>query len=148
LFRIRAVTPRLIDESGAPYALGELRVGNSSAHFLIDLTLYSIADYERQWRCALRHLMHGGRSTGLLTAYRGREGTSHKLWALWRDDESVHVQEQSVVPSDLEAPFDPAVTHLHVGNRIPATENALPMREWRIESAAVYAAALGIRWPW
>ena len=147
MFRIRAVTPRLIDESGAPYALGELRVGNSSAHFLIDLSFYSIADYERQWHSALRHLMHGSRSTGLLTAYRGREGTSHKLWALWQDDEYVHVQEQSVVASELGAPFDPAETHLHVGDHIPATDNALPMREWRIESAAVFAAALGIRWP-
>src|SRR5688572_22648793 len=147
MFRIRAVTTPMIDESGLPFCAGELRVGPRPIPFLIDLRHWSLADYERQWRASLSQLMQGDRSTVLLTAYRGPGDVSHVMWVLWQDEDHVHVQEQTVVAAELDAPFDPATAHLHAGSRVPAADNALPIREWRVPITDVYAAAMGIRWP-
>jgi hypothetical protein len=35
----------------------------------------------------------------------------------------------------------------HVGARIPATEEALPIVEWRIELEQLFASVMRIRWP-
>jgi hypothetical protein len=147
MFRIRATTPPLTDDLGARYAAALLQVGPHTIHFRLDLGYWSIADYERHWQRALRQIMYGPRATALLSAYRGPAGHAHVLWALWQRDGYVHVQEQTLVVSELDEPFDPGTAHVHVGARVPASENALPIREWRIESTAVFAAALGIRWP-
>jgi hypothetical protein len=147
MFRIRMVTPPMFDDTGLRYAAGELRVGPRPAHFIVDLSYWSIRDYEAQWRAALRHMLHGARAAALITAYRGADGASHVMWALWHEQDYVHVQEQTVVTAELDAPFDPMSPHDYIDTRLPALENALPIREWRVDNTAVYAAALGIRWP-
>ena len=75
--------------------------------FLADLTHWTVADYERQWRAGLRRIVEGAPSSALLTAYRGPGDAPHVLWALWRDGEHVYVQERGVSPATLAAPFDP-----------------------------------------
>ena len=69
------------------------------------------------------------------------------MWAMWREEGHVYVQEHSVLPGDLDAPFDPNDPYGHVGERVPAAANALPIPEWRVELEHVHAAMLGIRWP-
>jgi hypothetical protein len=147
MFQIRVTTPPLTDEDGARFAAAVLRVGTQSIHFRIDLGYWSIAEYERHWQRALSQIMYGPRSAALLTAYRGPAGHAHVMWALWQHDGYVHVQEQTVIVQELDGPFVPSEAHAHLGAHVPASDNALPLREWRIESTAVYAAALGIRWP-
>lgn len=147
MFRIRFFTPAVVNEEGWQHAGGELVLGDARICFLVDLTCWSAADYQRQWREGLARLAQGAPSTALMTAYRGRGDSAHTMWALWRDRQHVHVQEHSVLPSDLDAPFDPKEPYAHVGERVPAADNALPIAEWRVEIAHVHAAMLGIRWP-
>ena len=69
------------------------------------------------------------------------------MWAMWREEAHVYVQEHSVLPSDLDAPFDPNEPYAYVGERVPAAANALPIPEWRVDLVHLHAAMLGIRLP-
>jgi len=147
MFRIRFFTPSVVNEEGWQHAGGELVVGDARLCFLVDLTHWGIAEYQHQWRAAISRLVQGAPSTALMTAYRGRGDWAHTMWALWREEGYVYVQEHSVLPADLDAPFDPNEPYAHVGERVPAAEHALPIPEWRMAVEHLHAAMLGIRWP-
>jgi len=147
MFRIRFFTPTALNAEGWQHAGGELIVGTARLCFLVDLTFWSMGDYQRQWRDGIARLVQGAPSTALMSAYRGPGESAHTMWAVWRDETYAYVQEHSVLPSDLDAPFDPNEPYAHVGDRVPAAEHALPIPEWRVELEHVHAALLGIRWP-
>jgi hypothetical protein len=147
MFSIRFFTPAVVNENGWPHAGAELVVGDGRVCFLVDLTHWSIPAYQHQWRTGIARLLEGAASSALMTAYRGGGDSAHVMWALWRDNGHVYVQEQSVVSADLDAPFNPDDPYSHVGERIPASECALPIPEWRCDIEHVQAASLGIRWP-
>lgn len=147
MFQIRVFTPQVIDENGWPHAGGQFVLGDVRLHFLVDLRHWSISAYERQWREGIVRLVHGAPSTALMTAYRGPHDEPHIMWALWRGERYVYVQSQTVLPAELDSPFDPFAPYAHVGERIPSSENGLPISEWRVELTHLYASAFGIRWP-
>ena len=147
MFRIHITTPRVTSQDGWPHAGGVLVVGRERLVFLVDLAHWSEVDYERQWKMGVWRLVQGAPSTALVTAYRGSTGAPHVMWALWRSDTHVYVQEQMVLPAELESAFDPREPYAHVGARVPATEYRLPILEWRLELVPFYAGALGLRWP-
>jgi hypothetical protein len=130
MFRPRVFTPPAIDGDGWPHAGAELLFGSHRVVFRIDLSYWSIADYQRQWRSGMDRLARGAPSSALMSAYRGPRGSSHAMWALWRDATHVYVQEHSVVPAELEVPFDPRAPYAFVEERLPAAEHGLPIPEW------------------
>ena len=146
MFRIRAVTPAVQRDDGRRLAGGLLVVGDARLPFVLDLTYWSVADYERQWQAGTRRLVEGAPSSALLTAYRGPGEAEHLLWALWRDDEHVYVQERSVLAT-AAASFDPRRPYAPVGARMPSSGYAPPVQQWRVELVPFLAAALGIRLP-
>jgi hypothetical protein len=132
VFRIRFITPQVMDENGWQHAAGELMVGTTRLCFLVDLTHWNAGAYQQQWRHGMERLAAGATSTALMTAWRGPGDRAHVMWALWRDNDWVYVQEHSVVPSDLETSFNPDDPYSHIGERVPAAESALPISEWHI----------------
>lgn len=150
MFRIRLLGPRPSYTAGASCAVGELVIDGARLHFQLDLGDWSEAAYERQWHSGLMRLVRGATSSALMVAYRGaRRDAVHLMWALWREDDQVFVQPHAVLASDVEeGPFDPFFPDAHIGNRIPVTEQSLPLREWRVEIEQLFAAALRIRWPY
>jgi hypothetical protein len=147
MFRVRVFTPPVQNEDGVLQAGGELRLGGERFGFMVDLSHWTIGDYERQWRRGTERILHGGTSTALMTAYRGAGQAIHHMWGLWRDAGQVYVQQHSVSSADLDAPFDPTAPYAHLGERIPTSKHALPIPEWRVDLVHLYAAAMGIRWP-
>jgi CdiI N-terminal domain len=113
----------------------------------VDLLHWTAADYQHQWNAGIARLVNGAPSTALMSAYRGRGDDAHVMWALWRDETHVYIQEHAVLPADLDAPFDPAAPYGHVGTRVPAAENGLPIPEWHVKIEHLRAAQLGMRLP-
>ena len=146
-FRIRVITPPVVDEDGWPHAGGEFTLGAQRLLFILDLRHWRVADYQRQWQTALERLARGAAATALLTGYRGPGDGAHLGWALWREDDWVYVQEQTFLASESGQPFDPWHPDPHVGSRLRATEHRLPSPEWRTELVHLLATALGIRLP-
>jgi hypothetical protein len=127
-------------------ALGELVIGNAFLHFALDLRAWRVTDYERQWQDGLMRLVRGAESSALMTKYCGAEDAPHLMWALWREKERVYVQRHCVLQSELDSRFDPASPYAHLGIRIPATDESLPLEEWCVDHVQVVASAMHIRW--
>ena len=147
MFRIRVFAPSLTYAHDSSNAFGELVVGHSRRQFSIDLRHWRVDDYQRQWKAGVSRLVYGASSSALVTAFRGPDELPHLMWALWRDGGFVYVQPQCVLNRELDSPFDPYAPYDHVDARIPVTEQALPLAEWRVELEHLYASALNIRWP-
>ncbi len=147
MFRVRVITPPVQNEEGWLQAGAELCLGSERFAFLVNLQHWTIPQYERQWREATRRLLHGASATALMTAYGGPGEAIHQMWGLWREDSHVYVQQHSVASSDLDPPFDPTTPYEYLGQRIATSRHALPIPEWRVDLIQVYAAAMGIRWP-
>ena len=139
MLRIRFFTPAVTNADGWHHAGGELVLGDTRLCFLVDLCHWNAADYVHQWNDAIARLVRGASSTALMTAFRGRTGHAHVMWALWRDATHIYVQEHSVLPAELETPFEPAAPYSHVGARIPAAEHGLPIPEWHVPIEQVRA---------
>ena len=146
-FRIRVVTPSVVDEDGDPHAAGEFTFGHARLFFRVDLRRWGVANYEAQWKSAVERLVRGAAATAMLTSYRGPGDVTHIGWALWREDNWVYAQKQSFCPVELTEPFDPWNPDVHVGLRLPVTEEQLPIQEWRADSVHLFAAAFGVRLP-
>lgn len=147
MFRIRTLVPPSAMALDGRTALGELVVGHAHLHFALDLRTWRVADYEHQWKSGLMRLVRGADSSALMMKYRGIGDAPHMMWALWREAEHVYVQPHCVVPSEVETPFDPTAPYEHVGTRIHATEQSLPLEEWRVDLVQLVASAMHIRWP-
>ena len=147
MFGIRVFTPALVGGLGLTEAGAELRVGGTRLPFRLDLSRWSVAQYERQWRHGIKRLVGGATSSALLARYSADADTPHMLWALWRVERRVYVQSQCILTSELEEPFDPSSPYAHVGERVPVTESALPLLEWSVATEEVIAAGFNIRWP-
>src|SRR5262249_10820876 len=147
LFRIRLFTPAVVDAAGWRHAGGELVVGGTRLCFLVDLDHWSPADYAQQWREGIERLANGASSTALMSAYRGRDGRAHAMWALWRDDTHVYIQEQSVLAAELDAPFDPAAPYAEIGEYVPTAINGLPIPEWHVPIEELRGALPGLYFP-
>jgi hypothetical protein len=145
MFGIRVYSPSLVLTSS--HAVGELVVGETRRHFSLDLRFWRVVDYQRQWQAGLARLLHGASTSALMTSFRGEDGASHLLWALWRESGFVYVQPHCIAAADLDGRFDPVEPYPHVGARVPATEQSLPMSEWRVELEQLFANAMRIRWP-
>lgn len=146
MFRIRVFTPPLVNAAGWPHAGAEFVAGGVRLIFRVDLRYWHVADYERQWAAGIARLTDGAASSALMSRFVGADDSPHLMWALWREHRHVYIQPHGVVAADLSTRFDPHDPYEHVGARIPVTENALPLTEWRVELDQVLASALGIRW--
>jgi hypothetical protein len=147
MFHIRVLTAPVALATDVPTAVGELVVDGARSVFPLDLGHWRVEDYQRQWRDGLRRLLHGAPSSLLMSAYRGPHGDAHLMWALWRETTSVYVQPHCVAASDLETAFDLDAAYEHIGVRVPAREQVLPIGEWRVGVEHLFASALQLRWP-
>lgn len=145
MFHIRVFSPPLVQNE--PSAVGELVVGEVRRHFAIDLRFWRVSDYERQWKAGLERLLYGASSSALMTSYRGTEHEPHVMLALWREEAFVYVQPLCVLATELDRAFDPFSAWAHVESRIPATEQSLPISEWRVAVEDLAASVMRIRWP-
>src|SRR5262245_33098883 len=50
MFRVRVFTPPAPNEEGLLEAGGELRLGDQRVGFVVDLSHWTVGDYERQWK--------------------------------------------------------------------------------------------------
>jgi hypothetical protein len=144
---IRFFTPPVTDEEGRSLAGGLLAIGELQLRFLVDLEYWSVGAYQDQWRAGIVRLVGGAPSTALMTAYRGPGDQPHLLWALWREESDVFIQAHTVLPAELDAPFDPRSPYEQIGKRVAVSAVGLPIPEWRADLVRLLAAAFGIRSP-
>src|SRR6185312_14740388 len=108
MFDICFSTPSVMNEDGIPQAGAQLRLGNDIFVFTIDLSHWSNPEY-------VQH-----------------------MWAFWREEKSLYIQQHAVINRELDHPFVPRNPYAYVGARIDASKYELPIPEWRVNLADIF----------
>ena len=112
-------------------------MGDYHELFLASLSLWSRADYERQWREAATRLVSGEeRSAFFTTAFRF-------WWAMWRDGAGIRVHEE-LLTADRLAPLGSSrdtrrAPHELIRSYQALTEDGQSISEWQISLADIEA---------
>ena len=107
----------------------------------LEVNLVSLSHANYGGNAGIWRILEGASTSALMTAYAGPAGHMHHMWALWREEKSLYVQQHAVLNGDLDHPFVPNNPYAYVGTRIPASKYELPFPEWRVNLSDVLAAA-------
>ena len=119
--------------SGPGLAVGRITVGTDfSEKFETDLSYWDRSRYEEDWRTNVRRLVEGAERAVLLTSITAPASANFFFWwPLYRDGETVHVQNQLLFLDELSSPFDPARSWDFVADRETVNEDGLRISEWQ-----------------
>lgn len=139
-FKSDAAPHRQPSEPGSRY--GQITLGDFRETFISVQTFWDAARYEVHWREALDRIVRDGRDSCLITSIAGPD-KSHILfwWPLYRDGDSVLVQNSILFLDDLPERFNPERPFRSVPVRTTVSEDGDPISEWRVSVADVEAFA-------
>ncbi len=121
-------------ESHGDYvALGNLKIGDFKEDFHASLSHWNQGRYRSQWQEALERLVKGEERSALVTSMYDPETANFiTWWPLYRDGDSVRVQNQVLLLDDLADSFDELNPYRSVGQRETRTEEGDPISEWTV----------------
>jgi hypothetical protein len=115
---------------------GIIQLDMERERFLAPLSYWSVADYERQWRAAVRRIVDGQPRAALITSLADPSLADFvEWWPLYRVGQTVSVQNQLLFLDSLREPFDPADPYPHVSELRTRSEDGQAISEWRITLA-------------
>jgi contact-dependent growth inhibition (CDI) system CdiI-like immunity protein len=139
VFYIGFTTAAQVDEEGWPHALGGLELGAKSDGFAADLRVWTMREYEAQWREAVARLAAGKASSALVTSYAGPGDVIHWMRPMWRVGKTVYFQDRLVMDRDVAPPKVAEQFYAIVGERSTHSEDGTPLSEWAVPFADVLA---------
>src|SRR5690348_10784185 len=104
-------------------AYGEIRIGSFRERFQSDLSFWNRADYERQWRNASSRIQHAERAAMITSMGDPSTANFIRWWVMYREDEKIFLQEQTLFLEELSAPFDPEAAEHFVRPRQTVSED-------------------------
>jgi hypothetical protein len=139
MFYIGFVSGKRIDSEGWHHAIGEITMGGDSAGFAADLHVWTMADYETQWREAVARFAAGNESSALITSYRGPGVGYHVMWPMWREGTTVLLQERLVIDEAITETNVSEALYARVGDRRTLSDDGDAISEWRVPFSHVLA---------
>ena len=137
MFKIFA-TDEIVSESandGTPAFYGKIVIGDFRETFGASLASWTRDDYDRHWRKALEKLVAGADRSALITDYV--EPPDHASaesylfwWPLYRDGDTVYVQNQILFFGQLSQPFSSERPWESVKDRETGNEDGQRISEW------------------
>ncbi len=137
MFYIGFTSAAQTDEEGWHHALGGLELGTESDGFSASLHVWTMSDYEAQWREGIARLAAGAVSSALVTSYAGPGDTIHSIRPMWRLGNVVYFQEHLVMDRDIGPPNVAGQFYAGVGERASHTDHGAPVSEWAVPFAEV-----------
>lgn len=116
---------------------GEIRIGSFCERFASSVLYWSRARYEQQWISAAKHIIHGERAAMITSLEDPACSNFVRWWALYREVDSIVMQEQVYFLDEHPGPFDPELVHQHVINRETVSESGEPVSEWFTSVASI-----------
>jgi contact-dependent growth inhibition (CDI) system CdiI-like immunity protein len=132
---------RFVDDEGAPEKtrFGEILIGSFRERFLSDMTFWTEAEYEGQWRDAVSQVVTLDKAA-LITSITEPSTTNFiRWWAMYRDGETVVFNDQVFFLSEAKEPFAAHATGRFVPERETVSETGQPISEWSTTTAALRA---------
>ena len=139
MFYIGFTTAARTDEEGWRHASGGLELGDESDGFTADLSVWTVGDYEAQWREGIARLAAGEASSALVTSYAGSGDVIHFIRPMWRVGQMVYFQERIVMDRDVAPPNVAGHFYEIAGERFTESDDGAPISEWAVPFAEVLA---------
>jgi hypothetical protein len=139
VFYIGFTTPVRTDEEGWRHAFGGLELGADSDAFAADLGVWTMSDYEAQWRAAIARLAAGKPSSALVTSYAGPGDVIHSMRPMWRVGNTVFFQERLVGDRNIAPPNVADQFYEIVGEHATRSDEGTPISEWAVRFPDVLA---------
>ncbi len=118
-------------EPGAKAVYGKIRIDEYQETIVASLVFWTPAQYQHHWEISLRRIVDGADRSALITSYAEPvTGGFLWWWPLYRDRESVHLQNQMLFFDQLSRPFSSEKPWDSVGDRKAFTSEGLPISQW------------------
>jgi hypothetical protein len=121
---------------------GEITIGDYQEKFASSLKLWSVDEYRRQWRSALKEIIEGvGKSQSALITLAGdvQSNISITCWPLYRDGDVVYVQNRFLFADDLPRSFKVEDIRDYIGERTKYSDEGDQISEWKVPLGDIQA---------
>ncbi|MGW4352163.1 hypothetical protein ACWELJ_08720 [Nocardia sp. NPDC004582] len=119
-------------------AAGLIRLGGDTDYFGSPIGYWDVDDYRASWVAALRRILDGEYVSCLVVSMPDPATANFvEVWALYRDGDVVHVQNQLIFLADLGHEFDPAEPWRSVVPRATVSEDGERISEWTVRITAI-----------
>jgi hypothetical protein len=121
------------DDVNTPAASGVLIIGDSKEGFVSSLYQWSKQQYETQWKQAVRVLLDGNSKAALMVEYLRPDAASYlEWWAMYREGETVYLQNQLLFYDQLEKPFSIENPFESLRDRKTISQEGRQISEWSV----------------
>jgi hypothetical protein len=121
------------DDANTPGAPGLLVMGESKEGFCSTLYQWSKQQYESQWERAIDVLLNESLKAALIVEYIGPDAGSHlEWWAMYREGETVYLQDQLLFYSQLSEPFSLDAPFESLRDRETINAEGQKISEWSV----------------
>jgi hypothetical protein len=124
-------------ESTAGRRRGEIRVGSFSERFEADVSFWHESRYKSQWLDAAQRILVSDRAVLVTSISEPSSANFVRWWAMYRESESIVLQEQICFLNELAAPFDPERPEASLREREISSEDGEEISEWQTTTEAV-----------
>jgi hypothetical protein len=120
-------------DPGVRAVQGKIRIGDYFETIITSLISWTPKQYERHWLTAVQRVVEGGDRSALITSYvEPAHGPDDYLvwWPLYREGETVHIQNHMLFFAQLTGPFSPELFWTSVRDRRTVDDEGLAISEW------------------
>lgn len=113
-------------------AFGRITAGDLDERFYMSLKYWAPEDYHNHWLAALTHVNASADATSCLVSSMSHPAESDVIfcWPLFRDGDTVHVQNRILFLEELDAPLDLDQPWKALGARQTVSEDGDAISEW------------------
>ena len=132
MFNIHLTAEKVVEPgTGAAAVYGKIEIGSYSETFSASLVKWSQTEYEEHWKRALSRIVEGGKHSALVTScVEPTPGGFLVWWPLYREGETVYVQNEMLFFDRLTAPLSLDQPWEALRQRQTANDEGIPVSEW------------------
>ena len=120
-------------EESEKFQIGEIIIGEFHETFTASLSYWSELDYLNQWKTALTKICSSAEKSCLITSMFDPSTANFIFWwALYLDDNTVHIRNQILFLKELDKPFMELNPYEFIRNRITETDEGDKISEWDV----------------
>jgi len=129
---------------------GRITIGSFKESFISSATHWDANAYREHWHDAIHRVVREGKDSCLITSIADpRSSTRLYWWPMYRDGDTVHVQNGVCFFDQLPSPFDEESPYESVPPRERVGEDGEELSEWDVavqDLDEFLEARIGLRW--
>lgn len=115
---------------------GQIRIGAFVESFIVDLSFWTVEQYEQQWRQGLERILVGADSTCLVVSLPPPEHANFIVWwVIYRVGADLRVQNGILFTEEFDGVFDPSNPYRYIDARATVSEDGDRISEWAVDES-------------